>query len=693
MIQLNKIFCFTVLSFFIQNQLLPGIGDLIANTDNTTKYVKSSHTFFRDAPNHGDLVQGVVRLNDGFAVDNTATASFDTFITVSGGIDLRATGKLVLLSSLYLEPTVTFSVQGGQIDGRGHTIFLEGDLELPDNCVMNIIGDTVIDGNGKELKLGKWAQISVDNNVTLTLRNLSLKNSYTDYTVAPIRPVSYCSQLALDNVDIRLADDFNFDQGQLFIHNDVAFSGTYKFSYNSTKQARITSDSCLYFSPDSIFEYHPSSTINNLIEFEDRSSCLYLDGCTLQTTDTGMRISKGRLFLDNKVTLSTQGYTRLDSVTTLTNIDYGTTDAEVHTVEWSPDGTYLAFGGNNPTELNTEEIRIYRFDGYRCRFVISKVYGALVRSVSWHPSGKYLAVGGEGPTSDSELQIYRFDGSELTLVTSADFGNSLILTAWRPDGKYLVIGGSPGSSTELRIYSFSDEYIDLVDSADWGAAQVQTVSWTSCGLYLAVGGYTDNAGDELKIYSFNGSNLTLRDSADWVQSGFYIIYEVAWSPNNEYLIVGGTGATFRVYRFNKETTKKLSFLDSGFYSGEVVSLTWLKDGKYFAIGGFGPDNTEIYSFDGSSISSLLFREAFPGTVIQGIRVSPDGQYMAVGGSTATHEHVVIYKLGFGYETTPQAVSRALIFGDSSLGSDHDLDVNILGGSYVVLNGILTDDSA
>ena len=34
------------------------------------------------------------------------------------------------------------------------------------------------------------------------------------------------------------------------------------------------------------------------------TSTIFLDGCTLRTTDTGLRLTKGRLFLDNKVTLS-----------------------------------------------------------------------------------------------------------------------------------------------------------------------------------------------------------------------------------------------------------------------------------------------------------------------------------------------------------------------------------------------------
>jgi len=60
---------------------------------------------------------------------------------------------------------------------------------------------------------------------------------------------------------------------------------------------------------------------------------------------------------------------------------------------------------------------------------------------------------------------------------------------------------------------------------------------------------------------------------------------------------------------------------------------------------------------------------------------------------ADDPELTLYKVAYRYDTTVQTLSNSIVFGDSALGSDYDLDVNVLGGSYVVLNGILTDDSA
>jgi len=102
-----------------------------------------------------------------------------------------------------------------------------------------------------------------------------------------------------------------------------------------------------------------------------------------------------------------------DTLTTVTGGNQGIALGAL-TVAWSPDGTYLATGGN--TE-GTNEIQIFAFD--RVTGTLTKTdgasQGAACESVSWSPDGLYLATGG-GAEIGEEIQIFTFDRVAGTLT-------------------------------------------------------------------------------------------------------------------------------------------------------------------------------------------------------------------------------------------------------------------------------------
>ncbi len=683
---MKKSFYVLVLFFYfllINNHLDARAGSMIADTDNALIYEGEHHTF-----HNGNLVKGFVRINNGFTLDYYCTLTLDTFITVSGGIELQNTGKVVLLDSLRLDPTVTFSPSGGQIDGKGNTIFLEGGLSLPDNCIINIVGDTIIDGNGGELNLGKWSQISIDSNVTLTLKNMTLSNSYTTYTVTPIRPAAINSQLALDKVNVKLADDFDFDNGQLFIHNDVVFTGTYKFKYNSVQHSRITSNSCLYFDEGITFEYYPSGATNNLIEFEDRSSCLYLNGCDLITTHTGIKLTTGRLLLDGKLTLSSAGYTRLDAMDDIFTINTDIS-SNPRSVAWSPDGVYLAVVGDSTS------LEIYRFNSSQFQFIASVNHGASsVNRVVWHPSGKYLAIcsnrGGQ------QVEVFLFD-RETNVLSSAgiyDTGGTAFGLSWSPNGYYLAVGiFVSGSLAEVIVLGFNGSTLSFVCKDSWGTLSKVAFSaeWSPDGLYLLAGG--NEPDKEIVLYSFNGVALTEKSAITSEQS---IVRDCKWSPNQNYVAVasGNSPGEISVYPFEKDTGTLGAYVATATLTDHGGrSTTWSNDGNYVFVGldGSGSD-IKVYIFDGTSLTEATnLTGGFSSTFVWSLAVSPNGKNLAAG-FTASNLNVKNYKLIYGYDTAAQAFSNSIVFGDSSLGTDKNLDVNVLGQGYIELNGKVFDDN-
>ena len=62
----------------------------------------------------------------------------------------------------------------------------------------------------------------------------------------------------------------------------------------------------MYLDNGITFSYDPVVGNKNLIVMSDESSVLYLDGASVVSTITGLRLSTGTLYFDNKVTLSSQ---------------------------------------------------------------------------------------------------------------------------------------------------------------------------------------------------------------------------------------------------------------------------------------------------------------------------------------------------------------------------------------------------
>ena len=301
--------------------------------DGTTNIIfQNNHYVFSD----GDYARGFVRLNNGFTIPENSNITFDVSCLISGGIDLRTTGTLKLESDLYLDSSVTLS-SGGYIYGADKTIYLGGDLSIPDETDLVFCFSGVIDGQGHTLNIGNMSQILIDSNVTVTLKNLTIKNSFNSFIKPPIKCLDWYSKLILDDVIFSLNDDFYFKTGQLFVYNDVIFTGTSKFVYNSVLPSYIQPHSVLYFDHNTMFDYYPSSTRNDLINLIDETSSIFFNGATLQTTGTGIKLTKGQLFLDNKVTLSNSYVYNFDSLTSITTEDFG---SYVFSVAWSPDGKY-----------------------------------------------------------------------------------------------------------------------------------------------------------------------------------------------------------------------------------------------------------------------------------------------------------------------------------------------------------------
>ena len=667
--------CLLLLSF-ISTSLL---ANSITAYNNQTAYVTKNFVFHNEA-----LAQGFVRLNEGFTVAPHSCVNMDVLFTISGGIDLRETSTIRMLKDLKFDSGVTLTT-GGNIDGRGHTLILNGDFRIPAGKVLHFNGDTILDARGNEIIIGENAEIFVDTNVTLTILNATIKTTRNAPTFPALRCGAFNSKLALDNVVLEPADDFLFLGGRFFIHNDVAVTGTSAFVYNSPVPSFITKDSCLYLDHAVTFSMAPATftdapyslkntyTDNNFIKMADETSVLYLDGNTLQTTNTGWRVTTGTVSIDNRLQIKTDPtltMTALEPIVVLQNSDWVEADA----VAWHPSGNYLAVGNG------LGAINVYSFDGSILTFVAQA--GAPAYAMNWSPDGRYLAVGvpaDYGPTPGS---IFIFDGTSLTFVA-----NTGEIPCWSPDGRYIA---STSGGTTLQIHRFDGLALEYITQL--GVNDLYFLSWSPDGRHLVGGGATGLA-DRINVYDFDGTSLQL--VTNYTNNVHYAQATDPWSPDGRYVACTRGINDLSIFRFDGNSLiLSDSFPDQGL--GQTV---WSSDGKYVAIcADTSIPKVMVFSFDGKSLHLI------PGSLMaltdatsyqEWIRFSPNGKYLAVCYSnfnSPAYGVLKIFAADYVQATTPQSLTNGMVFGDSAKGSAYDAHLRLQPGASINLEGKMFYDN-
>ena len=690
-----------------------GIQSVTQNSIDGTTYVQyeQNHHVFH---NNGVawIVRGWVRFNNGFTIMPLASVIMDTLTTVSGGMDLRDTGTLILNNDLYLSHNVTLT-NGGNIkgqsssSGQANTIFMGGDLTLASTTyarTLHITGDwsnsgtsgnLIIDGCGHTLNIGDRAQIFVDQNVTLTLRNMTIKTGPKSFMNPAIQLASFGSKLALDNVMFDLGTDLRFLQGQLFIHDEVAVTGTSAFIYQSPRPSYITSGATWSFESGTTFNIAPATytdrlftagtaTSNNFIVLADQSSALSLNNCSLKTTFTGARLTKGMVLFDNKVAIDTQASVDLDSAGgPLTEIGSGApASSNPWSVSWTPDGRYLAVAC-----MSSDTVHIYRFDSVVGAIEIGNgLVSSIPYSAAWSPDGRYLAVAWAG---SGVVSIYRFDGLTLPVLvgSAALLGSGPYAVSWSPDGRFLAIVFD--GSDNLVVYRVDGSGAPVLVGGSVAAIDSpQSVSWSPDGRYLAVG----CIGGYLRIYRFNGKSAPVEmGSAPYLALA---VEQVSWSPDGRFLVAGFLDGSVHLYSFDG-VTLPVELTSFSLAPLSPVSVAWSSDGRYFAVGLADymlkdSPYIRIYGFDGG------YQVTDIGSVVTDndprmVAWSPDGKSLSAIIDTS---YLRVYSCNFvATPVAQQSFTNGLLFGDKAKGSNFDADVRFFGGAAVTVNGMVKDDSA
>ena len=180
--------------------------------------------------------------------------------------------------------------------------FLNTTIEFTDNRTitreLDLSGDIIINGYGYTLSFDTGASLNLVAG-QLAINNLSM------YGIGwqNLKCSTANGTIILQNASLILTDNFRYKLGGL-IAQDTLFSGFYGFNYESSLTFSIfrtvTMDSGFTFS------YSPSVNRRDLIYMEPTSQ-IYLNGCTLASTTTGMRLTKGTLIVDSQNLLYNTG--------------------------------------------------------------------------------------------------------------------------------------------------------------------------------------------------------------------------------------------------------------------------------------------------------------------------------------------------------------------------------------------------
>ena len=241
-----------------------------------------------------------------------------------------------------------------------------------------------------------------------------------------------------------------------------------------------------------------------------------------------------------------------------------------HSVDFSPDGQYLATGSNDEYGIAT----IWKVEnGEKFR---KMDHGDWVYAVAFSPDGKYFATAGEDETrySDDGKAIV-WDMNKGTKVQTIEHSEYIRAVAFSPNSKYLA-------TARLRYSEQGSLFLWRVQGeAVWGISYranhstIQALTFSPNSKYLATG--------NVRRYSSYLDGATLWQVSNGRASRNFDhkngVYAVAFSPNGEYLATGNDNSVTLWEMSSGRSVRQIDLPNTRAYA-----IAFSPDREFFAVG-------------------------------------------------------------------------------------------------------------
>ncbi|MBK8698515.1 MAG: hypothetical protein IPN29_02820 [Saprospiraceae bacterium] len=226
------------------------------------------------------------------------------------------------------------------------------------------------------------------------------------------------------------------------------------------------------------------------------------------------------------------------------------------TTDWSPNGKFIAIGGNVDT------LKIY--DGRDLEPYKSFPVKGTITRIKWHPSKNIVAVATQ--TSEAKSNILNLDTNEKIELNgiSPDGARGV---DWNKTGKYLAVADNDG---QILIYNLKGELIRKFNTGN--TKSITAVDWHPKKDELIT------VSEKIRIFDIEGNQLrSFKHRPEEV-----LILSVAWHQSGSFFVTGDYGdeKDKSLLQYWDEKGKLLKSIDIG--KGEYRNLSWNKKGNKLA---------------------------------------------------------------------------------------------------------------